>query len=88
MKICDSYKIRSSKERREILEIMCLYEECYPTDWDRSIESMQLEWTLHNLSYDFNYQRESSTDVDLDNEDEVKYTNKILQKLFNKYRYI
>jgi len=81
MKICDSYLVRSKKQRREILEILCLYEECYPSQWNRTLESMELEWTIHNLSYDLNYERNSSTDVDLDNKDEDKYSNKILQKL-------
>ena len=81
IKICDSYKIKSYKERKEILEILCLYEDCFPTEWDRSLESMLLEWNMHNKSYFFDYERKSSTDVDLNNADEEKYDSVVLQKL-------
>ena len=81
MKVVDSYKIHRYKEKMEILKILECYEECFPSKWERSIDSMQLEWTLHNLCYDFNYQRSSSTDVDFNNDDEDDYDSKILSKL-------
>ena len=81
MKVVDSYKIHRYKEKMEILKILECYEECFPSKWERSIDSMQLEWTLHNLSYDFNYQRSSSTDVDFNNDEEEDYDSKILSKL-------
>lgn len=82
MKIYNSYKILNSKEREEILSILSEYEKENPSKWDRSLESMELEWTLHNLGYYFNIKRDSSTDVDLDNSDEELYQNKVLQKIF------
>ena len=81
LKVIDSYKVTDKDKRNEILEVLCEYEECYPSDWDRSIESMRLEWFAHNLSYDFDFARDRSTDVDLDNDDEEKYDNKILRRI-------
>ena len=81
IKICDSYRVKTYKERKEILEILCLYEEMFPSRWDRSLESMLLEWSLHNKSFFFDYEIDSSTDVDLNNADEEKYDHVVLQKL-------
>ena len=81
IKICDSFKIESYKQRKEILEILCLYEQCFPTDWDRTLESMLLEWRIHNGSFFFDYEINSSVDVDLNNADEEKYDHVVLQKL-------
>lgn len=82
MCIHDSYKIKDKDDRNDILEVICLYEEMYPTEWDRSIESMRLEWFMHNLGHEFDYKKDHSDDVDLDNDDEEKYDNKVLRKLF------
>lgn len=81
MKICNSHLVNSAKHRKEILEVLCFYEECYPSEWDRSLDSMRLEWTIHNLSYIIGYDIRSSRDVDLDNADEEYYNNKLLVKL-------
>ncbi len=81
MKIINSYKVLDSNERSEILSVLCEYEKENPSKWDRSLGSMELEWTLHNLGYYFNIKRDSSTDVDLDNSDEDIYQNKVLQKI-------
>ena len=81
MKICNSYKVCCPKQRHEIVEILCCYEEMFPSDWDRDYESMCLEWTLHNYSYTFGYDLKSSTDADLDNNEKDKYQNKVLYKL-------
>ena len=80
--IHDSYKIDDKDRRNDILEVICLYEDMYPSDWDRSLESMRLEWFMHNASHYFEYKKDHSTDVDLDNDDEEKYDNKVLRKLF------
>ena len=82
-KIYHSYEICDQDARDDILEVLSCYEECYPSDWNRSLESMRLEWALHNLSYDIHYQRESCTDVDLNNNDEEKYNHPILQKILH-----
>lgn len=79
--IYDSSRINDKNKRNEILEIICEYEKKYPTNWNRSIESMRLEWFMHNISYFCNYKRNRTTDVDLDNDDEEKYNNKLLRKV-------
>ena len=81
MKIYASYLIDDKEVRSEILEVLCRYEDCYPSDWDRSIDSMKLEWFMHNLSYSLHHKRNRTTDVDLDNLDEAKYDNKLLCKI-------
>ena len=82
MIIYDSCRICSKEDRNEILEILQEYERQDPSDWDRTIDSMRLEWLMHNISYDLNIDHNRTTDVDLDNEDEEKYSSKILQYLF------
>lgn len=82
MEIYNSCEIRSRCERNEVLEILQEYERQNPTDWDRSIESMRLEWLMHNLSYAFKWQEQRSAHVDLNNRDESCYKSKVLQFLF------
>lgn len=74
MKIRNSYLVTDSNDRKEILEILCKYEEKYPSDWERTIEAMDLEWEAHNVLYYLNYKKDHTTDVDLDNDDEEKYS--------------
>ena len=81
MIIHSSYKIYSHKLRTEILNVLCLYEEKYPSNWNRSLSSMELEWFIHNTCYLFDFKRERTTDVDLNNKDEKKYDNKVLNKI-------
>ena len=80
-KIFNSASITNKNIRNEILEVLCRYEECFPSRWDRTIESMRVEWFMHNLSYFFEYQRNRTTDVDLNNNDENYYNNPILRKI-------
>ncbi len=80
MIIHNSCNITDKDTRNEILEIVCEYEKCYPSKWERSIESMRLEWFMHNVSYYFNYRRDRTMDVDLNNKDEKKYSSKTLRK--------
>ena len=82
MKIYASCSIDDKNDRNDILEIIQEYERQDPTEWDRSIESMRLEWLIHNLSYDLDIQKHRTEDVDLDNLDEDKYDSKLLQLLF------
>ena len=81
MKIYSSYKINDKKIRNEILEVLCKYEECYPSPWNRSIESMRLEWLMHNVSYHFNHEKRRAGDVDLNNNDEAYYDKPVLRKI-------
>ncbi len=84
-KIHNSYLVTDRNIRNEILTILLEYEQRYPSNWDRTIESMRLEWLAHNLSYIFNYELHRTADVDLNNEDEKLYDNTMLQKML-KYR--
>ena len=81
MKIHASHRITSREERNEILEVLCYYEACYPSPWDRSLETMRLEWLIHNISYFWGLEPDRSGDVDLDNNEEKMYDNKLLSKL-------
>ena len=82
MKIYSSYRIDDRDLRNEILEVLCRYEECYPSPWDRTIESMRLEWLMHNYSYFFNHETNRTEDVDLNNKEEEYYDNPILRRMF------
>lgn len=79
-RIYDSYKVKDKNDRDEILEILCRYEECHPSNWNRTIESMRLEWLMHNISYYFNYDTKRTTDVDLNNNDELLYNDDLIKK--------
>lgn len=83
MKIYRSCNICTREDRNNILEVLQEYERENPTPWDRSIESMRLEWLMHNLSYQFSYEQNRTEDVDLNNNDEEKYHQKLLQLLFH-----
>lgn len=82
MIICNSCDIKDKDTRNDILEVLCCYEEMYPSNWDRSIESMRFEWYCHNMAYYFDYKIDDSKEVDLNNADEEKYDNKILRRIF------
>jgi len=82
MKIYHSCRFSNRDDRNTILEILQCYEELDPSEWDRSIESMRLEWFMHNLFYNFRVEEIRTEDVDLDNNDEEKFQQKILQILF------
>lgn len=82
MVICNSCKVTDKELRNEILEVICKYEKDNNSNWDRSIESMRVEWFMHNLCYRLKYKTDHTMDVNLNNEDEEKYNNKILQLIF------
>lgn len=82
MKIYASCNIRSSKDRDDIIRVLQKYEELHPSDWERTTEAMRLEWLMHNFSYFFDYETHRTEDVDLDNNEEELYNDKLLQKLF------
>ena len=73
IKIYDSYKINDDDIMEEIIESLLLYEEKYPTKWDRSKNSMFREWIVHNIMYELKYKVDDSMHVDLNNKDEKKY---------------
>lgn len=87
MIVYNSYKIKSLNEIKAILKILKEYEKKYPSEWERSILSMEYEWIVHNLAYYLNIFPESSKDVDLNNADEgvliPKFESKIKEKILN-----
>ncbi len=82
MIIYSSYRITNKDLRNEILEVLCEYESCYPSPWNRTIESMRLEWLIHNLSYYCDLEVNRTGNVDLDNDEEEYYDIPILNKIF------
>lgn len=81
MYICDSSKIMNKDEMNDILELLLEYEKLYPSDWNRSIESMRNEWDVHNILYNLDLLEGHTEAVDLDNEDEDKFNSKILSRI-------
>lgn len=82
IKIFNSYKITNRNYQKDILNIIYDYETRYPSDWDRSVETMFTEWNAHNFCYNINYRRDHTTDVDFENSEEQFYQKKILKKIF------
>ena len=82
MKVLNSYRITDSNYRRDIINIMEDYENRYPSEWDRSEETMITEWAVHNTLYGFNYQTDRTQDVDFENTEEEQYKNLALKIFF------
>ena len=74
MTICNSHQIKNRNEQIEILKILLEYEKEYPSNWNRSIESMINEWIIHNICYNLDLETHRTEQVDLDNNDEKKYS--------------
>ena len=81
MEIISSHEISDKEARNDIIEILMEYEKLYPSDWNRSIESMRLEWLVHNMLYDIDYERHRTDNVDFDNSDEREYQRDVLNKI-------
>ena len=81
MVIYNSCNIHDKDDKNAILQVLYEYEKENPSDWDRTMESMRLEWFVHNFGYYFNYKLDHTTDIDLDNDDEEKYNKKIINYL-------
>lgn len=84
MKILSSYKITDVENMKEILEIIKEYCASRETMWDRSIESMQNEWIVHNMCSFLSIKNSSTDDVDLNNGDEKFYSSIIVDKILRK----
>ena len=82
MKIISSYKINNRDLQNDILNVMLDYEKSYPSVWDRSLESLRVEWYIHNMLYNINYKEYRTKDVDFENNEEELYDNVILKKIF------
>lgn len=83
LKVYFSYKIIDKDDRSDIIDSILQYEEKNPSMWNRSRDSMKLEWYMHNLSYLFHHRRDRTMDVDFDNMDEELYDKKMLVKILN-----
>lgn len=82
IKILDSYKITDKDIRNDIICVICDYNNEYPCGYYRTTESMRLEWFMHNMSYNLNYEVDRARDVDFQASEEDTYDNKVLRKLF------
>lgn len=71
--IYNSYKINNIEDIKIILEILLEYENKYPTNWYRTIKSMENEWLIHNICYKLNIEPNRTSEVDLDNNEEERY---------------
>ena len=73
-RIYDSYRIRKNSIKREVLSAMIAYNEAYPTEprWQRTMDSLVLEWMEHNFAYRVGFLRSRASNVDLDNHAEGK----------------
>ncbi len=78
LRVRGSRYIHNFDVREEIIEGLLAYEEVFPTDWERTKESMDNEWDVHNFLSTFNYQTNRTNDVDFNNKDEEKFKIKIL----------
>ncbi len=74
IKILDSYKFDSPKIQNIILTALVNYNVQNPStpSWNRTIDSMLLEWDIHNVAYNFGISPASTAHVDLNNNDEGK----------------
>ena len=80
MKIMNSCDINDLREMRDILMVLKQYENDFPSNWNRTISSMEYEWILHNICYRFGYEKCSTKDVDLNNNDEGRIIPKPIVK--------
>lgn len=80
-KIYSSYLITDKDDRNTILNVLNIYntEVCF--EFNRSMESMRVEWAIHNILYNMGIERNRTKDVDLNNDDEKIYSNPVLKKL-------
>ena len=85
MEICDSFKINNRKEMISILKVILEYENTYPSNWNRSQETMLREWLFHNLCHLLKIKINNAEHVDLNNMDEKTYTSyvNIITEIYN-----
>ena len=80
-KIYSSYLITDKSDRNDILNVLQNYNNKNPWGFNRSLDSMRIEWTVHNILYYLGYEQKRTKDVDLNNGDEDIYSNQILKRL-------
>ena len=83
MCVIDSYKISKKEDMEAVIEVLQDYNDLYPSDWERTTESMLNEWEIHNICKSLNIKPDSTESVDLNNGDECIYKSKILTKILD-----
>lgn len=64
IKVYDSYTVPKDQIETELLDIKNRYTaHCV---WNRTMESLKLEWAAHNLLYSWNIRPDKTKDVDLE----------------------
>ncbi len=81
MKVISSYKITNIEDMKKIIKIIKEFCNSNVSCWNRSVESMENEWIIHNLCSNFHIKRSSTDDVDFNNADEDFYNSKIIGKM-------
>lgn len=80
-KIYSSHLITDREDRNDILNVLSIYNKSIPWNFNRTLESMRIEWTVHNLLYELGIEQDRTNEVDLNNGDEVLYSNPIFKSL-------
>ncbi len=68
--VMNSYLAGTDGVIRALCQRLLEHEELYPTDWERTLESMVSEWKMHNMAYAMGYKTDHSQHVNLNNADE------------------
>ena len=80
-KTSSSYLITDKDDRNTILNVLNIYNTEVNFEFNRTMESMRVEWTIHNILYNMGIEQNRTKDVDLNNDDEKIYSNPVLKKL-------
>ena len=81
MCVRESFKITDSDEMKTVIEIMQAYD-IYPSEWNRTSESMLNEWKIHNFCCGIDLFPNHTEDVDFNNADESIYNHSVITKMF------
>ena len=81
-KIYSSYLIKDKDDRDAILRVINIYNTATSFTFNRTMESMRVEWSIHNILYNMGIERSRTKDVDLNNDDEKIYSDPVLKKIF------
>lgn len=82
IKIVSSYRIMDRQTQNNVLAVISEYEKNNPSVWDRTTDSMLIEWRVHNMLYHINFKTSSTKDVDFENNEEILYSNNLFKKIF------
>lgn len=74
MQILDSYRITNTNQQKEIAQLMLNYNTANPVSpaWNRTLDSLVLEWEIHNNVYRTGFFQINTKDCDFNNGDEGK----------------